>query len=70
MPLPPRGLRREKAAAYLGVSATKFDSLVRAGQIPPPLDFAGVKVWDRKALDGVFGDLPDGDAVNPWDSAA
>jgi hypothetical protein len=52
--LPPRFLSREQAAAYVGVSATLFDSEVRAGLWPQPLvrgASAGRLTWDRCALD-------------------
>ncbi|MFP4125187.1 MAG: helix-turn-helix transcriptional regulator [Alphaproteobacteria bacterium] len=51
-----RGLRRERAAAYVGVSAGTFDDLVRRGQLPRPRLLADgrVKVWDRADLDAVL----------------
>lgn len=52
--LPARGLSREQAAAYVGLSETCFDDEVAAGRYPGPLR-CGKKdrrcVWDRKALD-------------------
>jgi excisionase family DNA binding protein len=50
-----RGLTREEAAAYLGLSPQGFDSWVRAGRIPGPLP--GTKRWDRKAIDAALDKL-------------
>lgn len=50
----PRGLRREDAAAYLGISASHFDRQRQAGAIPPPRDMFGVMIWDRHDLDSLF----------------
>lgn len=57
--LPPRGLQREIAAKYVGISATKFDQLVQEGRMPQPKRVDGRKVWDRHALDLAFDALPD-----------
>ena len=67
---PPRGLRREQAAAYVGVSASYFDTLVDAGLMPSPKrlaagDTRGVAVWDRLALDFAFEALPDAGSTPP-----
>lgn len=68
--LPPRGLNRLAAAAYIGVSATKFDDMVKDGRMPAPKVVDARRVWDRRALDAAFDALPgDGcDAPNPWDA--
>jgi hypothetical protein len=51
--LPPRGLRREEAAAYCGCNTTRaFDEWVRRGIVPPPIP--GTKRWDRKAIDAAI----------------
>lgn len=63
----PRGLRREEAAAYIGLSARKFDELVTDGRMPQPKTIDGCRVWDRLRLDKAFDDLPSKDAENPWD---
>lgn len=47
----PRGLRREEAAAYCGVSASHWDKVVAAGQAPFPKDLLGVEIWSRSRLD-------------------
>jgi hypothetical protein len=66
--LEPRGLNRVKAAAYIDVSPTKFDELVKDGRMPPPKRIDGRKVWDRRKLDEAFEALPDDGAAdqNPW----
>ncbi|MBB6251396.1 helix-turn-helix transcriptional regulator [Nitrospirillum iridis] len=74
--LPPRGLSREQAAEYVGISATKFDQMIERGAMPRPKRIDGRRVWDLMALDAAFSALPDeagaamvppaGD-VNPWD---
>jgi predicted DNA-binding transcriptional regulator AlpA len=70
--LPPRGLKRVWAAAYIGVSPTKFDEMVDDGRMPKPKRIDGRTVWDRKALDDAFDALPDdaGAESNPWDVAS
>jgi len=57
--LAPRGLSREQAAAYVGVSATTFDTMIRAGLMPRPKMAGGRKLWDLHALDRAFTALPD-----------
>lgn len=44
-----RGLSREDAAKYLGLSPAGLDSWVARGMIPGPIP--GTKRWDRKAID-------------------
>lgn len=57
--LPPRGICREAAAAYVGVGATKFDEMVRDGRMPQPKRVDGRVVWDVRKLDTSFEALPD-----------
>ena len=59
--LPPRGLCREAAAAYVGVSPSKFDVLVVDQRMPKPKRVDGRRVWDRVALDRSFDRLPEDD---------
>lgn len=59
---PPRGLSREEAARYIGVSATKFDQMIAENQMPRPKRLGGRVVWDRIALDMAFNALPDENA--------
>lgn len=54
---PPRGMSREEAARYVGVSATKFDGLVADGRMPQPKRIDGRVVWDRLRLDAAFSEL-------------
>ncbi len=69
--LPPRGLSRVESAAYVGVSPSLFDSMVKDGRMPPPKRINGRTVWDRKRLDAAFDALPDdGAGSNPWDEVA
>jgi predicted DNA-binding transcriptional regulator AlpA len=65
-----RGLHRVEAARYVGVSPTKFDELVKVGQMPGPKRIGTRRVWDVRALDLAFDALP-GDTPeesNPWDN--
>jgi predicted DNA-binding transcriptional regulator AlpA len=70
--LPPRGLRREEAAAYIGVSPSTFDKMVADGRMPVPKRINARTVWDRIRIDLAFDALSDGvdDCANPWDMAA
>jgi len=65
---PPRGLSRDDAARYVGVSSTKFDDLVTRGAMPRPKRVDGRVIWDRFALDMAFNDLPEA-RVNMIDMA-
>lgn len=57
--LPPRGLRREESAAYIGISPRLFDEMVKDGRMPPPKRINARTVWDRRRLDECFEALPD-----------
>lgn len=67
--LPPRGLSRTEAAAYIGVSVSLFDMLVEDGRMPTPKRINSRTVWDRKQVDEAFELIPDGVTreCNPWD---
>lgn len=67
-PMPRRGLRREAAAAYVGVGTSKFDEWVADGRMPQPKRIDGCVIWDVRALDLAFDALPNNaDAeVNTW----
>lgn len=56
--LPPRGLSRVQAAAYIGVSPTLFDILVDDGRMPQPKRINARKVWDLRKIDAAFDALP------------
>ncbi len=57
--LTPIGLSREMAAAYLGVGIGVFDSQVKAGALPQPVQMRGRLVWRRVDLDRALARLPD-----------
>jgi hypothetical protein len=68
-----RGLSRELAAIYLGISPSKFDEMRKDGRVGPPRLIDARKVWDVRDLDRAFDDLPyeeaDGSAED-WKTAA
>ena len=69
--LAPRGLSREQAAAYVGISPSLFDILVKDGRMPAPKRINARTVWDRLELDAAFAALPSNDTpANPWDEIA
>lgn len=71
--LPPRGLNRPCAAAYVGIGVTKFDEMVVDGRMPKPRQIDARQVWDRHQLDDAFSALPSNDdalEINPWDAVA
>ena len=62
---PPRGLRAEDAASYLGMSRSKFLELVANGRLPKPKIVDGMAIWDRHKLDLAFDEFPErGDSDN------
>ncbi|HML12390.1 MAG TPA: hypothetical protein VK456_03745 [Xanthobacteraceae bacterium] len=70
--LPPRLISRAAAAAYIAVSPTMFDEMVKDGRMPRPKKLGGRrKAWDVRALDDAVDRLPgdDGDNDNDtWDN--
>ncbi|MDQ2093279.1 helix-turn-helix transcriptional regulator [Rhodalgimonas zhirmunskyi] len=58
-----------EAAAYIGIGASKFDTMVEDGRMPKPKKIDSRRVWDKHALDRFFDLLPGGDDSdnNPWD---
>ena len=64
-PVPRRGLSRDEAAIYIGVSAAKFDEMVADGRMPAPIKIDARKVWDIRSLDLAFDDLSN--KTNSWD---
>lgn len=70
--LPPfrikRGFNRIEAAAYIGISPTKFDQLVGDGRLPKAKQIDGRKVWDVRELDPAFEEL--GSIDTSWDDVA
>lgn len=65
---PRRGLRREEAATYLGLSPSMFDLMVSDGRLPKPLKFGSASVWDMRLLDRQFDEPGDGGNDNEWNS--
>lgn len=65
--LAPRGLSRVEAAAYIGLSTSKFDELVESGVMPRPKAVGTRKLWDRHRLDEAFDNLPDDGSTGYWD---
>lgn len=69
--LAPRGLSRVQAAAYIGVSPSLFDEMVKDGRMPKPTRINARTVWDRVKLDDAFAALSDGGtdgSDDPWSS--
>ena len=63
-----RGLSREEAATYLGISPSKFDELRKDGRIGHAKIVDGRKVWDVRVLDEAFDSFPTegSEAVDDW----
>lgn len=69
-PVPRRGLSRDEAAMYVGISASKFDQLVAAGRMPGPRRIDSRKIWDIRSLDVAFDRLPvEESAGSGWEDA-
>ncbi len=70
--LPPRGLSRGQSAAYIGVSPTLFDEMVKDGRMPQPVRINSRVLWDRLQLDDAFAALSDTrtGSDDPWGSVA
>jgi hypothetical protein len=70
-PVPFLGMNRTEAAAYIGVSPSKFDAMVIDGRMPPPKRIDSRCVWDSRQLSSAFDKLPGGadDDRNEWDEA-
>jgi HK97 family phage major capsid protein len=66
--LAPRGLCREVAAVYIGVSPGTFDQMVTDGRMPGPKRIGTRKIWDRLKVDLAFAALADDEQPNPWDT--
>jgi predicted DNA-binding transcriptional regulator AlpA len=65
---PRRGLRREEAAIYLGLSPSMFDEMVKAGELPTPRKFRTASVWDMRLLDSQFDAPQEVANENEWNS--
>jgi putative DNA primase/helicase len=68
-PVPRRGLSRDEAAMYVGISPGKFDDLVADGRMPAPVKIDGRKLWDLRRIDVAFDALMEDGCVkrNSWD---
>jgi predicted DNA-binding transcriptional regulator AlpA len=55
--LPPRGLSRVAAAAYVGISASLFDGLVAEQRMPKPARIGRRLIWCRRQLDRALDEL-------------
>jgi predicted DNA-binding transcriptional regulator AlpA len=64
LPLAPRLICREDAAAYASVSPNTFDTMVADGRMPNPRRLTDRRLgWDVRQLDAAIDRLPiDGDA--------
>jgi predicted DNA-binding transcriptional regulator AlpA len=56
-PIPRRGLSRDEAAMYIGISPAKFDEMVGDGRMPQPVKIDHRKIWDIRSLDLAFDQL-------------
>ena len=63
---PPRGMRANRAAAYLGMSTSSFLRLVDDKLMPSGKPIGGMVIWERLELDAAFGNFnqPDDDSGN------
>ena len=70
-PVPFLGMNRTEAAAYIGVSPSKFDEMIMDGRMPSPKRIDTRCVWDSRQLSSAFDKLPGGadDDRNEWDEA-
>jgi hypothetical protein len=54
---PPRGMRADRAAAYLDMSTSSFLRLVEVSKMPKAVPVGGMTIWDRLELDAAFENL-------------
>lgn len=71
--LAPRLINRAASAAYVNVSPTMFDEMVRDGRMPRPKRLGGRRrAWDVRQLDMAIDQLPSDEDRDPtndetWD---
>jgi predicted DNA-binding transcriptional regulator AlpA len=53
----PRGMRADRAAAYLDMSTSSFLRLVERKSLPQGIIIGGMTIWDRLELDAAFDNL-------------
>jgi predicted DNA-binding transcriptional regulator AlpA len=69
--LTPRGLSRVQAAAYIGVSPSLFDEMVRDGRMPQAIRINSRVLWDRLQVDEAFAALSHvREGGDPWGNVA
>jgi predicted DNA-binding transcriptional regulator AlpA len=70
--LPPRGLSRVEAAAYIGISPSLFDRGIKDRLWPKPFRVYGRVLWCRRKLDAALDLLAGADdtADDPWSQMA
>jgi predicted DNA-binding transcriptional regulator AlpA len=63
-----RGLSEPEAALYIGLSASKFRSLVKDGRLPKPRVIDTRRIWDVDDLDAAFKAFPleGGEETDSW----
>lgn len=72
LPLPSvRMLTRLQAAAYVGISPSHFDKLVKLGKLPQPISMGTSKRWDINKLDVALSeiDVQSNDDQDPFELA-
>lgn len=66
--IPRFALRRDEAAASLGISESTFDKWIELRRMPPGRKIDGVVLWDTQEIREGWNRLKDGDvANNPFD---
>jgi len=64
--VPRRGLRREDAARYVGVSTAKFYECVKEGRMPKPFRIDACVISDLRRLDAVSDVLSEADETDTF----
>lgn len=64
--VPRRGLSRQEAARYVGISTTTFDKLVHEGKMPQPFRIGARTIWDLRKLDAAFDVLSGPEEVDSF----
>jgi predicted DNA-binding transcriptional regulator AlpA len=57
-PIEPRGLSLLQSAHNVGLGPSLFIALMKMGKMPQPKLIGTQMIWDRRALDAAFDDLP------------
>lgn len=61
----PRSMKREKACAYLDLSAAEFEREIIAGRLPQPVKLGNHDHWSRAELDACIERLT-GEQSEDW----